>query len=53
MMHFRDLVELSRRVGDTTQKKEKTSFLAECVKRGQGQEIALAASIANFNYRGF
>jgi DNA ligase-1 len=43
MMLFRDLVEVSKRVRATTQKKQKTSLLAECLKRGQGEEIALAA----------
>lgn len=41
-MLFKDLVEVSKKVSVTTQKKEKTSLLAECLKRGQGEEIALA-----------
>jgi hypothetical protein len=44
MMLFRDLVVASKRVSATTRTKEKASLLAECLKRGQGQEIALAAS---------
>ena len=44
MMSLKDLVEASRRVGATTRKKEKTSLLADCLKRGRGEEIALAAS---------
>ncbi len=44
MMLFRNLVEVSRRVRATTRKKEKITLLAECLKRRQGQEIALAAS---------
>jgi DNA ligase-1 len=44
MMLFRDLVEVSKRVSATTRKKEKSTLLAECLKRGQGQEISLAAS---------
>lgn len=44
MMVFNDLVEVSKRVSATTRKKEKASLLAECLKRGRGQEIALAAS---------
>jgi DNA ligase-1 len=44
MMLLKDLVEVSKRVSVTAHKKEKTSFLAEFLKRGQGQEITLAAS---------
>src|SRR4030042_4424370 len=43
-MLFRELVEVSKRVSATTRKREKASLVAECLKRGQGQEIALAAS---------
>ncbi len=43
-MLFKDLVDISKRVRATTRKKEKTSLLAECLKRAQGREIALAAS---------
>jgi DNA ligase-1 len=43
-MLFKELVDVSQRVGDTARKKEKASLLAECLKRGRGQEIALAAS---------
>jgi DNA ligase-1 len=43
-MFLKDLVDLSKRVSATTRKKEKASLLAECLKRGQGQEIDLATS---------
>ena len=43
-MLFKALVDVSKRVSATTRKKEKASLLAECLKRGQGQEIALAAT---------
>jgi DNA ligase-1 len=43
-MLFKDLVGASKRVSATTRKKEKASLLAECLKRGRGQEISLAAS---------
>jgi DNA ligase-1 len=44
MMLFTDLVEVSKRVRGTTHKKGKISLLAECLKRGQGEEIMLSAS---------
>lgn len=43
-MLFKDLVEVSKRVRLARRKKEKTSLLAEFLKLGHGQEIALAAS---------
>ncbi len=44
MMLLQDVVVVSNRVRATARQKEKTSLLAECLQRGQGQEIALAAS---------
>ncbi len=44
MMLLKDLVEVSKRVGATTRKKEKASLLSEYLKSGQGPEIALATS---------
>ena len=44
MMLLKDLVDVSKKVGATTRKKEKAYLLAECLKRGKGEEIALAAS---------
>ncbi len=43
-MLLRDVVEASKRVAATTRKKEKVSFLADCLKHGRAEEIALAAS---------
>jgi DNA ligase-1 len=43
MISIKDLVELSRRVGSTTKKKEKVSLLADFFRRAKGEEIALAA----------
>ena len=43
-MFFQDLVDVSKRVSATTRKKEKAALLAECLKRGHAQEIALVAS---------
>jgi len=44
MIYFKDLVETSTKVSQTASKKEKASLLAEFLKKGRGQEIALGAS---------
>lgn len=44
MVSLKDLVEVSERVGSTTRKKEKISFLANFSKLAGGREIALAAT---------
>jgi len=40
-MLFKDLVDVSKRVSGTTHKKQKTSLLAECLKRGPGPVLFL------------
>jgi len=43
MVSLADLVEVSKKIGSTTRKKEKISLLALFLKQGRGREITLAA----------
>jgi len=43
-MLLKDLVEISKRVGSTSKKKEKASLLARFIQQAKGKEIALAAN---------
>ncbi len=43
MVSIKDIVEVSRRVGSTTKKKEKVSLLSYLFRQAKGEEIALSA----------
>ncbi len=43
-MLLKDLVEISKRVGSTSKKKEKASLLSRFIQQAKGKEIALAAN---------
>lgn len=44
MLRLHDLVDLSKKISAAIRKKEKISLLAEGLKQGRGQEIAIAAA---------